>query len=65
MRLDKTRWFCPWNSDQNFTQNSSRGGGGEGLGGGKVEDPGEGGGLGFQGMVLSWGGGLGGGGVGV
>ena len=23
--LDKTKWFCPWNSDQNFTQNSAIG----------------------------------------
>ena len=23
--IDKTRWSCPWNSDQNCTQNSTRG----------------------------------------
>ena len=28
MEFDKTRWSCPWNSDQNCTQNSARGGGG-------------------------------------
>ena len=26
--IDKTRWSCPWNRDQNCTQNSARGGGG-------------------------------------
>ena len=25
MEFDKTRWSCPWNSDQNCTQNSARG----------------------------------------
>ena len=34
MEFDKTRWSCPWNSDQNCTQNSSRGGRGEGVWGG-------------------------------
>ena len=30
MEFDKTRWSCSWNSDQNCTQNSPRGGGGPG-----------------------------------
>ena len=30
MEFDKTRWSCSWNSDQNCTQNSPRGGGGTG-----------------------------------
>ena len=25
MEFDKTRWSCPWNSEQNCTQNSARG----------------------------------------
>ena len=25
MKFDKIRWSCPWNSDQNCTQNSARG----------------------------------------
>ena len=25
MEFDKTQWSCPWNSDQNCTQNSARG----------------------------------------
>ena len=25
MEFDKTRLYCPWNSDKNWTQNSSRG----------------------------------------
>ena len=44
MEFDKTKWPCPWNSDQNCTQNSARGwwvkgvGGGEGqgVGGGRI-----------------------------
>ena len=28
MEFDKTRWSCPWNSDQNCTQNYARGSGG-------------------------------------
>ena len=24
MEFDKTKWSCPWNSDQNCTQNSAR-----------------------------------------
>ena len=28
MEFDKTRWSCPWNSDQNCTHNSAGGGGG-------------------------------------
>ena len=35
MEFDKTRWSCPWNSDQNCTQNSAKGskwvGGGPGV----------------------------------
>ena len=27
MDFDKTKWSCPWNSDQNCTQNYARGGG--------------------------------------
>ena len=27
MEFEKTRWSCLWNSDQNCTQNSTRGGG--------------------------------------
>ena len=30
MEFDQTRWSCPWNSDQNCTQNSARGGEGRG-----------------------------------
>ena len=34
MEFDKTRWSCPWNSDQNCTQNSARGWWGvQGVGG--------------------------------
>ena len=36
MELDKTRWCCPWNSDQNCTQNSARGWWGQGGRGGRV-----------------------------
>ena len=36
LEFDKTRWSCPWNSDQNCTQNSPRGGGGQGIRGGRV-----------------------------
>ena len=44
MEFDKTRWSCPWNSDQNCTHNSARGwwgsrgrgGGGQGGRGGRV-----------------------------
>ena len=25
MEFDKTKWSCPWNSNQNYTQNSARG----------------------------------------
>ena len=25
MEFDKTKWSCPWNSDQNCTQNSATG----------------------------------------
>ena len=25
MEFDKTRWSCPWNSDQSCTQNSAKG----------------------------------------
>ena len=25
MEFDKTKWSCPWNSDQNCTKNSARG----------------------------------------
>ena len=25
MEFDKTKWSCPWNSDQNCTHNSARG----------------------------------------
>ena len=32
MEFDKTWWSCPWNSNQNCTQNSARGGGVKGLG---------------------------------
>ena len=24
LEFDKARWSCPWNSDQNYTQNSAR-----------------------------------------
>ena len=45
--IDKTRWSCPWNSDQNYTQNSARGwwgpGGWVGLWVGGGGDPGSGG----------------------
>ena len=34
--IKKTRWSCPWNSDQNCTQNSARGGGGQGGREGRV-----------------------------
>ena len=33
MEFDKTKWCCPWNSDQNCTQNSARGWWGSGGGG--------------------------------
>ena len=36
MEFDKTRWYYPWNIDQNCTQNSTRGAGDKGgLGGGR------------------------------
>ena len=31
MEFDKTRWSCPWNGDQNCTQNFPRGCGVQGL----------------------------------
>ena len=31
IEFDKTRWLCPWNSDQNCTQNSAGGGGVQGV----------------------------------
>ena len=34
--IDKTRWSCPWNIDQNCTQNSARCGGVQGVVGGWV-----------------------------
>ena len=34
MEFDKTKWSCPWNNDQNCTQNSAGVGGGWGSGGG-------------------------------
>ena len=48
-RIIKTRWSCPWNSDQKCTQNSARGG----------RDPGDGwvGVVGVYGVVGSRGGG--------
>ena len=66
LEFDKTRWSCPWNSDQNCTQNSARkwwgswGGGSGGWGG-----PGGGGGgdLGGGGGLWSKSGGAGGPGV--
>ena len=44
-RIDKTRWSCPWNNDQNCTQNSARGWWGSRgwVGGGWVLGPGVGG----------------------
>ena len=33
MEFDKTKWSCPWNSDQNCTQNSARGCWSQGQGG--------------------------------
>ena len=32
IEFHKTRWSCPWNSDQNCTQNSARGSWGPGGG---------------------------------
>ena len=47
MEFDKTRWSCPWKSDQNCTQNSAKGVVGvKGVGGGRV---GGGGGQGSRG----------------
>ena len=55
--FDKTGWSCPWNRDQNCSQNSARGGGvkrwgswGGGIGGSRGCGGGQGGGR-------SWGGG--------
>ena len=45
MEFDKTKWCCPWNSDQNCAQNSARGDRGQGGG-----DPGDGGGPGMVGV---------------
>ena len=48
MEFDKTRWSCPWNSDQNCTQNSAKGWLGEGgleVVGGKGGEGGRGGDL--------------------
>ena len=30
IEFNKTRWSCPWNNDQNWTQNSAGGGGVQG-----------------------------------
>ena len=53
--IDKTRWSCPWNSDDNCTQNSARGwvGGCVGVVGsrGWVGRGGEGPGGGWVGVV--------------
>ena len=47
MEFDKTRWSCPWNSDQNCTQKVCQGVVGvKGVGGGRV---GGGGGQGGRG----------------
>ena len=53
MQFDKTRWSCPWNSDQNCTHNSAKGV--VGVGGGGSRDGGGqgwwgGGGLGVVGV---------------
>ena len=43
MEFDRTRWSCPWNSDQNYTKlpggggQGGRGGGGQGGRGGELK----------------------------
>ena len=36
MEFNKTRWSCPWNSDQKLHKTLPGGGGGQGGRGGKV-----------------------------
>ena len=61
MEFDKTKWSCPWNSDQNCTQNSARGWLGSGVGVKGVVEVGVRGWWG-QGGRGWWGQGVGGGG---
>ena len=58
MEFDKTRWSCPWNSNQNCTQNSARAcwgkGGGGSRGAGGLGGAGGQGVLGVYGVGVVW-----------